>query len=89
MRQGELFGLQWPEINFDAGSVFVQRSLEEINGHLRLKETKTGRRRRRIELAPFTLDVRGACRPLFLLDRFHPGGDSNEHPAQSFDPPPE
>jgi integrase len=57
MRQGELFGLQWPDVDFAGGSVQVQRSLEEVMGHLRLKDTKTGSGRRRIELAPFTLDV--------------------------------
>lgn len=57
MRQGELFGLTWPDIDFGAGSVQVQRSLEEIQGHLRLKETKTGKGRRRIDLTPFTRDA--------------------------------
>jgi integrase len=55
MRQGELFALQWPDIDFDTGSVQVQRSLEEINGHLRVKETKSASGRRRIDLSAFTL----------------------------------
>jgi integrase len=53
MRQGELFGLEWADVDFKAGSVQVQRSLEEINGSLRLKEAKTGKSRRRIELSGF------------------------------------
>src|SRR5262249_16667009 len=56
MRQGELFALQWTDIDFSTGSVLVQRSLEEINGRLRVKEPKSGRGRR-IELSRFTLDA--------------------------------
>jgi integrase len=57
MRQGELFGLAWPDLNFETGSVQVQRSLEEIKGHLRLKELKTKAARRRIRLSGFALDA--------------------------------
>jgi integrase len=56
MRQGELFGLQWPDVDFTTGAVHVLRSLEEINGRLRLKEPKSGRGRR-IELSRITLDA--------------------------------
>jgi integrase len=56
MRQGEIFGLQWPDIDFDSGSVQVQHSLEEIKGRLRLKNVKTAKARRRIDLSRFTLD---------------------------------
>lgn len=57
MRQGELFGLHWPDIDFDTGSVQVQHSLEEVKGNLRLKDTKTGAGRRRVDLSQFTLDA--------------------------------
>src|SRR5260370_31184507 len=30
MRQGELFGLQWPDIDFDGCTIQVQRTLEEL-----------------------------------------------------------
>jgi integrase len=51
MRQGELFGLQWPDIDFEAGSVYVQRTLEEIKGRFKLKELKTTKSKRRIDLS--------------------------------------
>jgi integrase len=57
MRQGELYGLQWPDIDFETGHVSVLRSLEEIKGHLRLKELKTKASRRRIKLSPFAIDA--------------------------------
>jgi integrase len=56
MRQGELFALLWSDIDFELGSVQVQRSLEEVNGHHRVKETKSGRGRR-IDLSRFGLDA--------------------------------
>lgn len=56
MRQGELFALHWTDFDFTIGSVQVQRSLEEINGKLRVKEPKSGRGRR-IELSRFALDA--------------------------------
>ncbi len=73
MRQGELFALQWPDFDFNAGSVFVQRSLEEIQGRLRLKEVKTGKARRRIDLSRFTLDVLHEHRKRMLAEG-HVGG---------------
>ncbi len=57
MRQGEMFALQWTDFDFPTGSVLVQRSLEEINGHHRVKETKSARGRRRIDLSAFALDA--------------------------------
>jgi integrase len=57
MRQGELFGLQWPDFDFEGGSVQVQRSLQELKGKHKLKEPKTAKARRRIDLSRFALAV--------------------------------
>jgi integrase len=57
MRAGELLGLKWMDIDFGAGSVQVQRSLEEVRGSIRLKETKSAKGRRRIDLPRFTVDA--------------------------------
>jgi integrase len=57
MRQGELFGLQWPDFDWEAGVVMVQRSLAEKAGRLWPKEPKTGGSSRRIELSPATLEI--------------------------------
>ena len=56
MRQGELLGLQWADVDFDGAVVTVRRSLEELHGKLRLKQTKTGNSRR-IDLPPFAVDA--------------------------------
>ncbi len=54
LRQGELFALQWSDIDFTSNCVTVQRSLEELNGIVRVKGTKTGKGRR-IDLPAFAI----------------------------------
>ena len=67
MRQGELFGLLWQDVDFGAGCLTVQRSLEEINGKHRLKEPKSGKGRR-IELSGFALEALQEHRKSMLAD---------------------
>ena len=50
MRRGELLGLQWGDLDLDAGTLRVERSLEETRSGLRLKQPKTRRGRRNIKL---------------------------------------
>jgi integrase len=46
MRRGELLALEWSDINWDAGTVEVSKSLEETKQGLRIKSTKSGIDRR-------------------------------------------
>jgi integrase len=57
MRQGELFGLHWPEVDFTSGTVTVVRSMEEKQCVHRLKDVKRKSSRRRIRVSPTTLAV--------------------------------
>jgi integrase len=50
LRLGELFGLQWSDVDLKAGAVTVRHTLQELNGKLTLKEPKTDKSRRRVEL---------------------------------------
>jgi integrase len=50
MRRGELLGLQWGDVDLDAGTLRVERSLEETKAGLRLKPPKMKRGRRKIAL---------------------------------------
>jgi integrase len=68
MREGELFGLQWPDVDFDRGSLQVQRTLQELRGQFELKAPKTAAGRRRIELSPFTLGVLNDHRKRMLAE---------------------
>jgi integrase len=67
MRQGELFALGWSDVDFEARSVLVQRSLEEIGGRHRVKEPKSGRGRR-IDVSPFALEALQAHRRAMLAE---------------------
>jgi integrase len=61
MRRGELLGLQWGDIDWDSGTLRVERSLEETKAGLRLKPPKTKRGRRNITLPSET--ATNATRP--------------------------
>jgi integrase len=56
-RPGELFAMLWEDVDFDGGFISVTKSLEDIDGILRVKPTKTAKSRRRIDLSPDTLAV--------------------------------
>jgi len=57
MRSGELFGLEWRDIDFDAHCVSVRRTLEELSGQLRVKPPKSAKGIRRIDLPQFAMDA--------------------------------
>jgi len=51
-RRGELLALRLKDLNVDAGTLRVDRSLEQTKGRLRFKSPKTKRGRRTISLPP-------------------------------------
>ena len=55
MRRGELLGLQWGDVNLEAATLQVERSVEETNAGLRMKAPKTKRGRRQISLSAETV----------------------------------
>jgi integrase len=50
LRQGELLGLRWSDVDLAAGTVTVRHALQRVDGNLQLVETKTARSRRTIPL---------------------------------------
>lgn len=52
LRLGELFGLQWADIDLAAASLTVRHSQTELKGILTLNEPKTSKSRRRVDLPP-------------------------------------
>jgi integrase len=52
LRLGELFGLQWSDVDLKAGTVSVRRTLTEVAGKLALSEPKTAKGRRLVTLPP-------------------------------------
>ncbi|MCR9202436.1 MAG: site-specific integrase [Planctomycetaceae bacterium] len=52
LRKGELFGLEWGDIDFDNGMIHVRRALQEIKGRHKIKPTKSRSSRRTVTLEP-------------------------------------
>jgi integrase len=74
MRQGEIFGLLWQEIDWDAGAVAVVRSLEERDGRHRLKDVKNPSSRRRIRLSPATMALLNQHRQQLVRGHYREDG---------------
>lgn len=50
LRQGEMLGLQWEDIDLKTGHIAVRHTLRDLKGKLELGEPKTEKGRRRIKL---------------------------------------
>ncbi len=57
MRQGELLGLTWDNVDLVAGTVSIRRQLQRIDGTLQLVPTKTDRSRRVLNLPKVAVDA--------------------------------
>jgi integrase len=58
MRRGELAGLQWGDVDLDAGRIEIERAVEQTKAHgLRLKAPKTAKGRRRVSIPPGAVDA--------------------------------
>lgn len=57
MRQGELLGLSWNDVDLDGGFVRVRRSLSSVNGHLKIGDVKTRSSRRTLPLVPNVVEA--------------------------------
>jgi integrase len=57
LRRGELLALHWPDVDFDAGTVTVRRTLVMVGEEFILKEPKTKASRRTISVPAFALDA--------------------------------
>lgn len=55
LRQGELFGLHWSDIDLTAATVSVNRTLVNISGKLSIGEPKTAKSRRKVRLSPIAV----------------------------------
>lgn len=55
MRQGELLGLRWSDVNLDGGTLTVNQVLVRMAGDYTFPEPKTAQSRRTIPLAPRTV----------------------------------
>lgn len=56
VRQGELLGLHWENVNFDSGRIFIHRQAVEVGGHTSIEMLKTNSSVRHIELTPKSVE---------------------------------
>ena len=73
LRQGELFGLQWDDIDPGHGALQVRHQLRELNGRLWLAPPKTATARRKVHLPAFAVAALRAHRARMLAEG-HPHG---------------
>jgi integrase len=62
LRQGELLGLRWSDVDLAAGTLTVRQALQRVDGTLQAVETKTARSRRTVPLPVLALDALRAHR---------------------------
>lgn len=68
LRQGELFGLQWDDINWEAKTVEVKRQVCEVGGELHVKDPKTENALRIVGLPQVCIDALQARRVLAIKE---------------------
>jgi integrase len=68
MRQGELLGLKWGDIDFDAATITVRRSLAQAKGEFILKEPKSKSSKRTIAVPAFALEALKSHRAAMLKE---------------------
>ena len=71
MRQGELLGLQWEDVDLKNGTIYVRRTLLEVDGRLTTGETKSGRNRR-LDLPEIAVEALREHRKRMMAEG-HPG----------------
>lgn len=79
LRQGELLGLRWQDVDFERGTLTVAVQLQTIDGKNVLTEPKTARSRRTLQLPQFVLDVLQQHRANQLLEKSQMGESWREH----------
>ncbi|WP_322769069.1 site-specific integrase [Frankia sp. Cr1] len=57
LRRGELLGLSWDDIDLDARTLRIRRSVQRVGGQLRLVEPKTRGSRRTAPIPAFAVDA--------------------------------
>lgn len=57
MRQGELLGLRWPDVDLEAGTIRVRQAVQKIDGEWQFVEPKSANGRRTIPLCEPAVDA--------------------------------
>jgi integrase len=73
LRRGEVLGLKWADLDFDARTVHVRGGLQRVGGKLQLSEPKTKRSRRSLPMLDFVAKALRAHRTRQLQERLTAG----------------
>jgi integrase len=73
LRQGELLGLQWTDVDLEAGTVSVNHTLQRYGRGYHLDPPKTDRSHRTVALSASLVQQLKAHRTLQLAERVHAG----------------
>ncbi|MEV1145994.1 tyrosine-type recombinase/integrase [Micromonospora sp. NPDC049799] len=79
LRRGELLGLAWSDIDFDAGTLTVRQTVQRAGGRLQLVAPKTERSRRTVPVPAQTLALFRAHRRQQAADRLAAGERWQDH----------
>lgn len=79
LRQGEILGLRWADVDLDVGKITVCQALQRVDGRLTFVEPKSRRSRRTIPMPPTVARALRAHRARQLEERLTGGPDWNEH----------
>jgi integrase len=79
MRQGELLGLTWKNVDLDNGTATVRQQMQRINGKLTLVEPKTAKSRRTVALPNIVVTALAAHRERQKFERRWAGSRWQEH----------
>lgn len=74
LRQGEVLGLRWEDVDLERGRIAVKRQLQVIDGVQTLTEPKSKTSRRTIPLPPSVMDLLRQHRKQQLEERMLAGG---------------
>jgi integrase len=72
LRQGELLGLRWADVDLAAGTLQVRRALQRVDGQWQFVDTKTGRSRRTVDLPALVVAALQAHRARQAAQAFQP-----------------
>jgi len=79
LRQGEILGLRWADVDFDVSTITVCQALQRVDGRLTFVEPKSRRSRRTIPMPPTVARALRAHRARQLEERLTGGPDWNEY----------
>lgn len=78
LRQGELLGLRWPDVDLDKGTLRVRKAIQKHGGEWRFVDPKSESSRRTVQLSPAAVAILADQKRLVAASRRTLGGGWQE-----------